>query len=132
MKTEIHPEYNAIVFRDLASGETFLTPVSYTHLDVYKRQPVTRSLGAEALEALVELLDTTSRVKDALLAGVERVRSTRDLNVDHRVSCTVELDGLLTRQSAAGEKGLARSQVAEDDGVVFGVDLGLHDVPFEW
>ncbi|MHA3683156.1 type B 50S ribosomal protein L31 [Leucobacter sp. HY1910] len=25
MKTEIHPEYNAIVFRDLASGETFLT-----------------------------------------------------------------------------------------------------------
>jgi len=25
MQTEIHPEYNAIVFRDLASGETFLT-----------------------------------------------------------------------------------------------------------
>lgn len=25
MKSEIHPEYNAIVFRDLASGETFLT-----------------------------------------------------------------------------------------------------------
>ncbi|UOQ60976.1 type B 50S ribosomal protein L31 [Leucobacter rhizosphaerae] len=25
MKTDIHPEYNAIVFRDLASGETFLT-----------------------------------------------------------------------------------------------------------
>ena len=25
MKTEIHPEYAAIVFRDLASGETFLT-----------------------------------------------------------------------------------------------------------
>ena len=25
MKTGIHPEYNAIVFRDLASGETFLT-----------------------------------------------------------------------------------------------------------
>ncbi|MBC9943935.1 type B 50S ribosomal protein L31 [Leucobacter sp. cx-328] len=25
MKTAIHPEYNAIVFRDLASGETFLT-----------------------------------------------------------------------------------------------------------
>ncbi|MDA3145809.1 type B 50S ribosomal protein L31 [Leucobacter sp. UCMA 4100] len=25
MKTEIHPEYKAIVFRDLASGTTFLT-----------------------------------------------------------------------------------------------------------
>ncbi len=25
MKTEIHPTYEAVVFRDLASGETFLT-----------------------------------------------------------------------------------------------------------
>jgi large subunit ribosomal protein L31 len=25
MKTDIHPEYSAIVFRDLASGEVFLT-----------------------------------------------------------------------------------------------------------
>jgi large subunit ribosomal protein L31 len=25
MKTDIHPEYKAVVFRDLASGETFLT-----------------------------------------------------------------------------------------------------------
>lgn len=25
MKTDIHPEYNTIVFRDLASGESFLT-----------------------------------------------------------------------------------------------------------
>ena len=25
MKTDIHPEYRAIVFRDLGSGETFLT-----------------------------------------------------------------------------------------------------------
>jgi large subunit ribosomal protein L31 len=25
MKTDIHPEYKAIVFRDLASGATFLT-----------------------------------------------------------------------------------------------------------
>lgn len=25
MKSEIHPEYNAVVFRDLASGATFLT-----------------------------------------------------------------------------------------------------------
>ena len=30
MQTEIHPEYNAIVFRDLASGETFLTRSTLT------------------------------------------------------------------------------------------------------
>jgi large subunit ribosomal protein L31 len=30
MKTEIHPDYQAIVFRDLASGETFLTRSTLT------------------------------------------------------------------------------------------------------
>lgn len=30
MKTDIHPDYQAIVFRDLASGETFLTRSTLT------------------------------------------------------------------------------------------------------
>lgn len=30
MKTDIHPEYAPIVFRDLASGETFLTRSTVT------------------------------------------------------------------------------------------------------
>ncbi|GAA3599699.1 type B 50S ribosomal protein L31 [Agrococcus terreus] len=30
MKTEIHPDYQPIVFRDLASGETFLTRSTMT------------------------------------------------------------------------------------------------------
>ena len=30
MKTDIHPAYNAIVFRDLASGATFLTKSTAT------------------------------------------------------------------------------------------------------
>ena len=30
MKTEIHPEYKAVVFRDLGSGETFLTRSTVT------------------------------------------------------------------------------------------------------
>jgi large subunit ribosomal protein L31 len=30
MKTDIHPEYKAVVFRDLASGETFLTRSTVT------------------------------------------------------------------------------------------------------
>ena len=30
MKTDIHPEYNAVVFRDLGSGDTFLTRSTVT------------------------------------------------------------------------------------------------------
>jgi len=30
MKTDIHPTYNAVVFRDLGSGETFLTRSTVT------------------------------------------------------------------------------------------------------
>lgn len=30
MQTDIHPDYQAIVFRDLASGETFLTRSTLT------------------------------------------------------------------------------------------------------
>ncbi|MCS4277034.1 type B 50S ribosomal protein L31 [Mycetocola lacteus] len=30
MKTDIHPTYEAVVFRDLASGETFLTRTTVT------------------------------------------------------------------------------------------------------
>ena len=30
MKTDIHPDYKAVVFRDLASGETFLTRSTVT------------------------------------------------------------------------------------------------------
>ena len=30
MKTDIHPDYQAIVFRDLAGGETFLTRSTLT------------------------------------------------------------------------------------------------------
>ena len=30
MKTDIHPDYQAVVFRDLGSGETFLTRSTVT------------------------------------------------------------------------------------------------------
>ena len=30
MKTDIHPEYNPVVFRDLGSGDTFLTRSTVT------------------------------------------------------------------------------------------------------
>src|SRR5690625_3334542 len=84
--------------------------------------------AAEALEALVELLDATGRVEDALLARVERVRRRRDLDVDDGVLDAVQLDGLVAGRGRTGEEGLARTEVAENDGVVVGVDVSLHGV----
>src|SRR6478735_7492035 len=93
---------------------------------------VERSVGgraAEVLEALVELLDATGRVHDALLARVERVRGGRDLDVDDGVFHTVELDRLVAGPRRTGEEGFARAEVAEHDGLVVGVDVSLHDGP---
>ena len=41
MKTAIHPEYQAIVFRDLASGETFLTRSTLTSSNTLELDGVT-------------------------------------------------------------------------------------------
>src|SRR5690606_5698738 len=86
--------------------------------------------AAEALEALVELLDATGRVHDALLARVEGVRSRGDLDVDHRVLDAVQLDGLVAGDGRTGEEGLSRAEVAEHDGVVLGVNVSLHGIPY--
>lgn len=61
MKTDIHPEYAPVVFRDLASGETFLTRstvssdktieldgVTYPVIDVEISSPRTRSTRASS------------------------------------------------------------------------------------
>src|SRR5690606_1175382 len=85
--------------------------------------------AAEVLEALVELLDAAGRVEDALLARVERVRRRGDLHVDDGVLDAVELDRLVAGDRGAGQEGLARAEVAEDDRVVVGVDVGLHGDP---
>src|SRR5690606_28947594 len=86
-------------------------------------------LLAEVLEALVELLDATGRVHDALLARVERVRRCRDFDVDHGVLGTVELDRLAALGSRTRQVGLARAEVAEDDVAVVGVNVSLHEDP---
>src|SRR6478736_5406217 len=85
--------------------------------------------AAEVLEALVELLDATGRVHDALLARVERVRCRRDLDVDDGVLDAVELDRLVAGHRRTGEEGLARAEVAEHDRLVVGVDVSLHGGP---
>ena len=53
-------------------------------------------LLTETSEALVELLHTTSGVHDALLTGVERVRSVRDFHIN---------DGVLVAISPRGGLG---------------------------
>src|SRR5699024_7673576 len=83
----------------------------------------TDSALAEALVAVLELLHAAGGVEDALLAGVERVRSGRDLDVDHRVGVAVfPLDGLLARGGGAGEELGAGGQIVEHDRGVLRVD----------
>ncbi len=62
-------------------------------------------LAAEALETLIELLDASRRVHNALFASVERMRSARDFNVNHGVGSSIEFNAFLTRESRTGEKG---------------------------
>lgn len=62
-------------------------------------------LTAEAFETLIELLDASRRVHNALLTSVERMRSARDFNVNHGVGSSIEFDALLTCESRTGEKG---------------------------
>jgi len=84
-------------------------------------------LVAEALVAVLELLNATSGVHDALLAGVEGVRFRGDFNVNHRVGVAVfPLDRLVARYRRASEERGTRREVAENDGRVRGVDIGLH------
>src|SRR5699024_4204332 len=73
-----------------------------------------RSALAEALVAVLALLHAAGGVEDALLAGVERVRSGRDLDVDRRVGVAdLPLDGLLARGGGAGEELGAGGQIVE-------------------
>jgi hypothetical protein len=94
--------------------------------------PITlaRKLVAETLEALVELLDTTGRVHDALLARVEGVRLARDFHVDDGVLVTVfPFHHLATAHRRTREKRRARRQVVKNDRSVLGVNVSLHCDP---
>ena len=86
-----------------------------------------RFLLTETSETLVELLHTTGGVHDALLTGVEGVRSVGDFNVNDGVLVAVSpRGGLRAGQSGTGQERLARSKVVENDGCVLGVDVRLH------
>src|SRR5260221_6481496 len=73
--------------------------------------------------AALELLDPAGGVHDLGLAGVERVRLGRDLDLDHRVLLAVgPFHGLaaLGINGGAGEEGGVRAGVEENHRPVFG------------
>src|SRR5699024_2949596 len=87
----------------------------------------TDSALAEALVAVLELLHPTGGVEYALLAGVERLRSRRDLDVEHRVGVAVfPLDCLLARGGCARTELGAGCQLVDHDRCVLRVDVLLH------
>src|SRR5438874_2877479 len=79
--------------------------------------------------AALELLDAAGGVDDLLLAGVERVRFRRHLDLDHRVLlAVVPLHGLaaLGVDRRAREEGMIRAGVEEDHRLVLWMDAWLH------
>ena len=89
------------------------------------RPTSSRFLGVAALE----LLDPAGGVDDLLLAGVERVRLGRHLDLHHRIFLAVRpLHGLaaLGVDGRAGQKGVVRAGVEKDHRPVFGVDAWFH------
>jgi hypothetical protein len=80
--------------------------------------------------AAAELLDPAGRVDHARLAGVERVARGRDLHVDDRVGVAVfPLDRAVALQRGLREEREVRRAVPEDDGVIVGMNVRLHDQP---
>src|SRR6185503_13716516 len=79
--------------------------------------------------AALELLDPARGVDDLLLAGVERVRLGRDLELHHGIFLAVlPLHGLaaLGVDGRAGQEGVVRAGVEKDHRPVFGVDAAFH------
>ena len=66
MKTDIHPEYAAVVFRDLASGETFLTRSTVTSEKTIELDGVTyRVIDVEISSASHPFYTGKQRIMDS-------------------------------------------------------------------
>eukprot|EP01012_Entosiphon_sulcatum_P050431 TRINITY_DN69267_c0_g1_i1.p1 TRINITY_DN69267_c0_g1~~TRINITY_DN69267_c0_g1_i1.p1 ORF type:complete len:133 (-),score=0.41 TRINITY_DN69267_c0_g1_i1:18-416(-) len=78
-----------------------------------------RCAGGLAAVALLELVDATLRVDEALRTRVERVRVARDFEQDQRILvAVVQLDLLLARHGRAGQDERAGGRVLEDHRMV--------------
>ena len=77
--------------------------------------------------ALLEAVDAAAGVHDLVLAGVERMRLARHLNLDQRVFVAVfPLDGFLALDGRAGLEDQVAGHVLKNDFAVFGMDIGFH------
>ena len=79
-----------------------------------------------ALELRGELLDATSGVDEALLAGVGGMRVHGDVAHDHKVVLAVDLLGTGGLHRGLGQEFLACSDVEEADVVESGMAFGFH------
>src|SRR6478736_1087184 len=79
-----------------------------------------------ALELRGELLDATSGVDEALLAGVGGMRIHRDVADDDEVVLAVDLLGAGRLHRGLGQELLACSDIEEADVVESGMAFGLH------
>lgn len=88
------------------------------------------NLLTETGKALVELLNTTSRVHDPLLTCVEGVRCVGDFNVNDWVFIAISpRSGFRAGKCRAGKERLARSKVVKNDRRINGVNVRLHGFP---
>ena len=80
------------------------------------------------LVAVAELVDTTGRVDELHLTGIERMRHVADLQLYQRILIAVgPLDGVFRLDRRTGQKSVVAGNVLEyDHSIVLGVDLFLH------
>jgi hypothetical protein len=80
--------------------------------------------------ALAEFIHTATGIQQFLLAGIERVRSRRNVDFQQRVFLAVfPLDGFLAGQGRAGQEGKIGGDVLKDYVVVLRMDIGFHEKP---
>src|SRR5471030_2478298 len=83
-------------------------------------------LRANCAEFLAEFLNAASGVDDLVLAGVERVRFSRHLDLDQRVFFTVVLDLFAGLDGRTGNEFEVARQVVEHNFAVFWMDFWFH------
>src|ERR1700712_2765231 len=77
-------------------------------------------------EFLTELLDAASGVDDLVLAGEERVRFSRHLDLDQWVLLAFEFGRFAGVDGRTGDEFEIAGQVVEDDFAVIRMDIGFH------
>src|SRR5476649_2042419 len=86
-------------------------------------------LRANCAEFLAEFLNAASGVDDFVLAGVERVRFSRHLDLDQRVFLTFVFNFFAGLDGRTGDEFEIARQVVENNFAVFWMGIELHGMP---